>query len=113
MLVSLGKVSFNGCTRIIDFICGSNFNANTNLAEWNPTEALRADLNTLLTKEDIAAGFMNNREKLLYNIREHIAANLRTITQGYAITFNAAVKSAILADQPTADAFTNKGWTIA
>ena len=113
MLVSLVNRSLLYDTKIIDFICGSNFNANISLAEWNPTEALRSDLNSLLTPEDIAAGFTNNLQKLLYNIREHIAANLRTITQGYAITFNAAVKAAILAEQTTADAFTNKGWIIA
>jgi hypothetical protein len=113
MLVSLANRSLLNDIKLIDFICGSNFNANTSLAEWKPTEALRANLNTLLTPEDIAAGFTNNREKLLYNIRGHIAANLQEITAGYSIKFSAEIKAAILADQETADAFTSRGWTIA
>lgn len=51
------------------------------------------------------------KAQLLYNIREHIAANLPVANN--TVTFSSAVKAAILADQATADAFTNKGWTIA
>ena len=81
------------------------------LSGWSPTNALDANSQTLLTPEDIAEGFTSNLEKLLYNIREHIAANLPVAPN--TITFSAEVKAAILADQPTADAFTNKNWTIA
>jgi hypothetical protein len=105
---------FKECPKLIDVICGKSFNSDVFiLANWSPYEALLTDSQSLLTPEDITAGFTSNREKLLYNIREHIAANLPTITQGYSIFFGTNLKSAIQADQETADAFTSKGWTIA
>lgn len=101
----------NGSTKLIDLIIGKNFNSDISLASWSPTEALLPNSQTLLTQEDIAAGFTSNLEKLLYNIREHMAASMPIAP--FTITFSAEVKAAILADQETADAFTNKGWTIA
>lgn len=101
---------FSGCPDLIDIITGSNFLGNTSLYWWSPTNALLSTSSSLVEEGE---SFTNNLEKLLYNIREHFAANLPTITDGYSITFSAAVKAAILADQPTADAFTNRGWTIA
>lgn len=105
---------FGSTPNLIDIITGAKFDHSILFFNtWSPTNALLSNSQSLLTPEDIAAGFTSNLEKLLYNIREHMAANLPTITAGYSITFSAAVKAAILADQPTADAFTNKGWTIA
>lgn len=101
---------FKDCVNLIDLEFGYASNIN-NTNSWSPTNALNANSQTLLTQDDLDAGFTNNLEKLLYNIREHIAANLPVAQK--TITFSAAVKAAILADQPTADAFTNKGWTIA
>lgn len=105
---------FGGCISLIDIVWGAA-TSNQNFASWSPTNALNAGSQSLLTPEDIAAGFTSNLEKLLYNIREHIAANLsdRTGLSSLTITFSAALKAAILADQPTADAFTNKNWIIA
>lgn len=105
---------FAACPNLIDIVWGAA-TGNLNFATWNPTNALNASSQSLLTPDDIAAGFTSNLEKLLYNIREHIAANLsdRTGLSSLSISFSAAVKAAILADQPTADAFTNKNWIIA
>ena len=77
---------------------------------WNPSEAL-TDGTDLLTPEDIADGFTSNKEKLMWNIRNHIAANLNPEITA-TITFSAAIKAAILADQETMDAFP-ASWTIA
>lgn len=105
---------FTNCHNLIDIVWGAA-NSNQNFATWNPTNALSSSSTSLLTPEDIAAGFTSNLEKLLYNIREHLAANLtdRTGQSSPTITFSSAVKSAILADTTTAAAFTNKNWTIA
>lgn len=97
---------------LIDVTYGAKVNGNTSLlSNWDASIAILDNSTSLLTQEDIEAGFTSNLQKLLYNIREHIAANLPVAP--LTITFSAAVKAAILADQQTADAFTNKGWTIA
>lgn len=101
-------IRYGSAANLIDIVTGQNLNNNARLADWNPTNALNASSSSLVEQGE---PFANNLEKLLYNIREHIAANLRVAN--FTFTFNAAVKAAILADQPTADAFTNKGWTIA
>lgn len=105
------SLPLSGCPNLIDVELGAITHSFSQINGWSPTNALKANSQTLLTPEDIAAGFTSNLEKLLYNIREHIAANLPVAPN--TITFSAAVKAAILADQPTADAFTNKNWTIA
>lgn len=104
--------TFNNCPKLIDIETGAYFNSSQSLKAWSPTEALLTN-STSLVKE--GETFSSNREKLLYNIREHIAANLpdRTGLSSLTLTMSAAVKAAILADQPTADAFTNKNWIIA
>ena len=102
--------TFSSSANLIDITFGA-IPTDINISTWSPTNALNASSQTLLTDEDIAAGFTSNLQKLLYNIREHIAANLPVANN--TITFSAAIKAAILADQPTADAFTNKNWTIA
>ena len=113
----------SSCPQLIDVVAGKRFsNADSNetryarmLINWSPTDALDDQSNSLLTEEDITAGFTNNLQKLLYNIREHIAANLvdRTGQSSWTIGFSADVKAAIQADTTTSDAFTNKNWTIA
>lgn len=103
--------TFPLCVRLIDIEIGAAMAGSFNLSSWLPTYALQSNSQTLLTQEDLDNGFTSNLEKLLYNIREHIAANLPVAPN--TITFSAAVKAAVLADQATADAFTNKNWTIA
>lgn len=98
---------------LIDLTIGKKIDNSFSLVTWRGANALLDDSTSLLTEEDIVNGFANNRKKLLYNIREHIAKNLRVIDSGYSVTFSAEIKAAILADQETADAFTNRGWTIA
>lgn len=100
---------FANANNIIDIITGANFEGNCSwLASWSPANALLPNSTSLVNPGET---FSSNLEKLLYNIREHIAANLPVAPN--TINFSAAVKAAILADQPTADAFTNKNWTIA
>lgn len=111
-LVSLGGSNiFTNNPKLIDIIVGE-INSDAIFSGWSPTEALSSASASLVEEGET---FASNLEKLLYNIREHIAANLqdRTGLSALTITFSAAVKAAILADQPTADAFTNKNWTIA
>lgn len=104
--------SFGGSPRLIDLIYGSSETGNINaLKYWNPTVALESDNLSLLTDADIEAGFTSNREKLLWNIRNHIAADLNPEVTA-TITFSAAVYAAIIADQDTVDAFP-ASWTIA
>ena len=70
---------FTSCKKLIDILIGAKFNSDTNdniLLWWSPTEALLENSTSLLTQDDIDAGFASNREKLLWNIRNHIAANL-------------------------------------
>lgn len=98
---------------LIDLTIGKKIDNSFSLVTWRGANALLDDSTSLLTEEDIVNGFTSNRQKLLYNIREHIAKNLKVIDSGYSVTFSAEIKAAILADQETADAFTNKGWTIA
>jgi hypothetical protein len=100
---------FLNCENLIDITTGNLVVAN--FVTWSPTNALKSDSQSLLTQEDLDAGFTSNLQKLLYNIRKHIAANLSVANR--TITFSANLKAAILADTETADAFTNKGWTIA
>ena len=111
--------SYSNCMKsseLIDIEYGKNVFTNTTIfRDWSPTVALEENSISLLTEEDIAAGFTSNLQKLLWNIRNHIAANLqdRTGLSSLSISFSSAVKAAILADQETADTFTNKNWIIA
>lgn len=107
-----GGNMFTGNLKLIDVVIGSKMTSNFSLSTWSPTEALRNDVGTLVEPGET---FANNLEKLLYNIREHIAANLptRTSSTSLTITFSSAVKAAIQADAATLAAFTNKYWNIA
>ena len=111
-IVSNSFYCFTNCLDLIDIETGAYFNRNMDFNTWSPTNALDSSSNSLV---DSGETFANNLEKLLYNIREHIAANLpdRTGLSSLTITFSAAVKAAIQADAPTAAAFTNKNWVIA
>lgn len=105
--------SFSGDINLIDLICGREFTGSKSIHRWNPTNAILDNSISLLTQEDIDAGFTSNREKLLYNIREHIAANLpdRTDDTPFTITFSPTLRDAF--DQATEDAFAAKNWDIA
>lgn len=101
-----------GLTRLIDVTVGESFSAGqtiTWLRNWNPTEALLTSSTSLVEDGEI---FSSNREKLLYNIREHFAALLPTVTTTSKIQLNSTLKAAIDADNATASAFSNKGWTL-
>ena len=101
-----------GCANVIDWTLGKNHETLQNniipIAKWNPTEALKEDSTSLV---DFGESFASNREKLLYNVRNHFAANLPVVDSG-TITFSADMYSAITADEQTAESFTSKGWTI-
>lgn len=104
----LSFLNFVSNPNLIDITLGENMRINFSLRNWNPTNALQADSSSLVYEGE---PFANNLEKLLYNIREHIAANLNpNITA--TITFSAEVKAAILASEETMEAFP-KSWTIA
>lgn len=93
---------------LIDFRFGKGLTGDANVSWWKPTSALLSDSTTLI---DAGEPFNSNLEKLLYNIREHIAANLNpNITA--TIIFSAEIKSAILASEETMNAFP-ASWTIA
>lgn len=102
-----------GCPNLIDWTLGKNHATIVNniipISSWRPTEALKEDSTSLV---DFGESFASNREKLLYNVRNHFAANLPVVDSG-TITFSADMYSAITADEQTAESFTSKGWTIA
>ena len=101
-----------GCVRLIDLTVGESFSAGSTiqwLNLWNPTEALLTNSTSLVEDGET---FGSNREKLLYNIREHFAALLPTVTTTSKIQLNSTLKAAIDADNATASAFSNKGWTL-
>lgn len=96
---------------LIDLVIGKNISQSWKITNWRASEALLTNSTSLVYDGET---FASNREKLLYNLREHIAANLPTLTnEGYSLNFGAPIKAAILADTETTEAFTNKGWTIA
>lgn len=114
-LLNASSVTIDGTTAymvsppgLIDFRFGKGLTGDANVSWWNPIDALLSDSTTLI---DEGEPFNSNLEKLLYNIREHIAANLNpNITA--TIIFSAEIKSAILASEETMNAFP-ASWTIA
>lgn len=115
--LNLGRYSGNlgmcvSCENLIDWTLGKNHKSIVNniipINNWNPTEALKGDSTSLV---DIGESFASNREKLLYNVRNHFAANLPVVDSG-TIMFSADMYSAITGDVQTAESFTSKGWTI-
>lgn len=104
-------IPFQNCVKLIDLRYGAGVtNSTTLLNNWNPSYVLSTNPNgnDLVTDE----GISTNLEQLLYNIREHIAANLRTDVGNKTITFSAEIKAAILADSATLNSFPSN-WTIA
>lgn len=110
-LQQLNGNNFQSNDNLIDFVTGEHMTTSFSLYGWSPTNALSSTSTSLV---DEGETFTSNLEKLLYNIREHIAANLpdRTGLSALTITFSAAVKAAILADTDTANAFADKNWTV-
>jgi len=114
-LLNASSVTIDGSTSymasppgLIDFRFGKGLTGDANVSWWHPIDALSPDSTTLV---DAGEPFESNLEKLLYNIREHIAANLNpNITA--TIIFSAEIKSAILASEETMNAFP-ASWTIA
>lgn len=117
LIKGFGGSALNNTYSLIDLICGANFTTNVNFYTWAPAYGLDSSRSDLVTDSEDEFGnqITNNLQQFMYNLRRHMAANLPDITgqSSLVLTFAAALKSAILADQPTADAFTNKGWTIA
>lgn len=104
---------FYQCYKLIDVVVGPISENFVMFNGWDPTTALDSTSSSLV---EAGEPFANNREKLLYNIREHIANRLADVTGiGRTIYFSSNIKAAIQAEtgQTTANAFTNKGWTIA
>lgn len=77
------------------------------------TNAIDANSTSLLTPEDIAAGFTSNRQKWNYNLREHIAAYAMDLTNQttHYIYLPQAQFDAL--EQDTIDAFAVKNWGLA
>ena len=94
---------------LIDVELGKNFTGNFGyLARWSAANAIKSDSTSLVKPGET---FSSNLEKLLYNIREHIAKNLSPQVTA-TITFSANVYNAIQADPTTVAAFP-ASWTIA
>lgn len=116
----INSAVFYNTKNLIDIICGANFRRSqfgfggSNYG-WNPTEAMRDDVDTLVTnqQDEFGNAIDNNRKQLLYNLRRNMAANLPQLTtEGYTIAFTPQMKEIIEADENTKAAFINKGWTI-
>lgn len=103
-------------TKIIDLMIGAGFTTSQpNMAFWKPTYITGSPtMNDLVTDNEDEFGnpITTNLEQLLYNIRRHIAALLRTDVGNLTISFESSVKSAIMADTNTLNAFPSN-WTIA
>jgi hypothetical protein len=95
-------------------ICGNGgyLENSFNFAGWNPTNALDAILDTLVTDEDCH----NNLEQFLKNFRTYIAERLADNGSGKTLTLSQAVRNAIHAAEATYGIeniiITQKGWTI-
>ena len=119
-------VCFMENPNLIDIVAGYNWDKNvtafvsqgtscTPEMSWYPTNAVTDASNLVEDKIDEFGRVIDtNKKQFLFNIRRHIAANMKQLTtEGYTIIFSTMIKEAILSDPMTADAFTNKGWTIA
>lgn len=130
-MVTTGGSDASACfmenPNLIDIVAGYNFNGSVSIFaspanvsndpswSWYPTNAV-TDANNLVEDkiDEFGRDIDTNKKQLLFNIRRHIAANMKQLTtEGYTIRFSSIIKEAILSDPMTADAFTNKGWTIA
>lgn len=108
-----------GFTDLIEvhFGAGQYLNMALNLSRWNPTNAYLTDSQSLLTPEDIQAGFTSNAEKLYYNLQHYFADLLpnRTGSGAGSMTLNADMKNFINAQigLGVKSTIENKNWTIA
>lgn len=108
-----------GFTDLIEvhFGSGQYLNMALNLSRWNPTNAYLTDSQSLLTPEDIQAGFTSNAEKLYYNLQHYFADLLpnRTGSSAGSMTLNADMKTFINAQIGLGikNTIENKNWIIA
>lgn len=77
--------------------------------KWIPTNAMDSESKSLV---DEGEPFNSNREKLLYNIREHIAANIKDRTGEEPLTIQFSQELRNIFDEETDSAFANKNWDI-
>ena len=100
-------------------------NVSCNISNWNPTEALRTDTNSLVVDEwtikpeGVDVSNWKNLDLFLYNFKTFIALRLKggySIGQGPILTLSQAVRNAIHAAEATYGIeniiITQKGWTI-
>ena len=84
-----------------------------NHAYWNPTNALRSDVNDLVPSGSTC---QTNLEQFLVNFRDHIALRLTSNGSGLTLTLSQAVRNAIHAAESTygiEDIIVNqKHWTL-
>jgi hypothetical protein len=96
---------------LIDLTIGGGATGGTfNLSKFRLSTVLLVTSNSYLTEQDLLDGFTNNREKWLWNLRNHFAALLGETTNGQVI-FHANAYAAL--DEETITAFTSKGWAVA
>lgn len=76
---------------------------------WTPINAMDSESKSLV---DEGEPFNSNREKLLYNIREHIAANIKDRTGDEPLTIQFSQELRNIFDEETEMAFANKNWNI-
>lgn len=106
------EAGYNWDENVIVFVSVASYGPE---ASWYPINAV-TDASNLVedTIDEFGRVIDTNKKQFLFNIRRHIAANMKQLTtEGYTISFSSIIKEAILSDPMTADAFTNKGWTIA
>lgn len=109
--ISMSDKQFAYSPRLIDLIVGEKMTKSFSLSFWSASEALYNDSTSLLTPEDLYNGFTSNKQKLLFNIREHIAKTLNPSVTA-TITFSSDIKEAIYNDIETLNSFPSN-WTIA
>ena len=81
--------------------------------DWNPTNALRSDVNDLVPSGSTC---QTNLQQFLQNFKNHIALRLTSNGSGKTLTLSQAVRDAIHAAEATygieAIIVTQKGWTL-
>jgi hypothetical protein len=95
---------------LIHFEFGQGTAVSLNLGYWNPTNALDASLDTLVTDEDCH----NNLEQFLKNFRTYICQRLadRTGQSKLTLTLSAAVYTAIMADDDIKAELVARNWKV-
>lgn len=108
--IGFPSFSINDSPKLIDFTLGTGSVSGTFNMNYNASTAYLSNSASLLSEQDILNGFTNNREKWLWNLRNHFAALLGETTDGQVV-FHANAYAAL--DEETITAFTSKGWTVA